>query len=216
MEIRRGRAATPEADQGATEAIVTAAASEREPLARVWQPHRQVAFGRRDARSDGYELAMEAAEQHGFPATSRDVGGRAVAFAGETVAFVHAIPVENGRETIQQRYDDATALLRDVLIDLGVDAQPGEPPNSFCPGSHSLQAEGKIAGLAQRVRTDVAVVAGVVLTNDHDAVAAVLEPVYDRLGVAFDPKSVGSVAAAGGPDDPAVVTDAIAEALATC
>lgn len=213
MDLRRGRAMTLEADQETTEAVVDHAASEREPAARVWRPHRQVAFGRRDARSEGYELAREAADRRGFPATSRDVGGRAVAFSGETVAFVHAVPVENGRETIQKRYDEATALLQRALAELGVDARSGEPPDSFCPGSHSLQAEGKLAGLAQRVRAEVAVVAGVVLTTDHTAVATVLEPVYDRLGVAFDPDSVGSVATSGGPEDPDAVADAIAAAL---
>jgi len=213
MDVRRGREATLEADREATEAVVDHAASERTQIARVWQPHRQVAFGRRDVRSEGYKLAREAAEQRGFPSTSREVGGRAVAFTGQTIAFVHAIPVEDGRETIEERYDDATALLQRALSDLGVDTRSGEPPNSFCPGSHSLQAEGKLTGLAQRVRVNVAVVAGVVLTSDHDVVADVLEPVYDSLGVAFDPTSVGSVAAAGGPDDPVAVADAIAETL---
>jgi len=213
MDVRRGRKATLETDQEATEAVVDRATNEREPVARVWRPHRQIAFGRRDARSEGYERAREVAERRGFPTTSREVGGRAVAFTGQTVAFVHALPVEDGRATIEERYDDATALLQRALADLGVDARSGEPANSFCPGSHSLQARGKLAGLAQRVRTDVAVVAGVVLTNDHNAVADVLEPVYDCLGVAFDPTSVGSVAAAGGPNDPIAVADAITQAL---
>ncbi len=90
----------------------------------------------------------------------------------------------------------------------------GEPPDSFCPGTHSLQATGKIAGLAQRVRRGVAVTAGVVVVSDHERIADVLEPVYDALGVPFDPNSVGSVASAGGPDDSQRVGDAIVEAFA--
>ncbi|MFB6189634.1 MAG: lipoate--protein ligase family protein [Halapricum sp.] len=213
MDVRRGRAETIEADQAVTDAVVDHARTTRESTARVWCPPRQVAFGRRDARSEGYERARTAAEQRDFPAVERDVGGRAVAFSGQTVAFVHARPVEDGRATIQQRYDDATELLRSVLADLGVDARPGEPEGSFCPGTHSLQAGGKLAGLAQRVKTDVATVAGVVVT-DREGVIGVLDAVYDCLGVPFDLESVGSVQAAGGPPDSEVVADAIAEALA--
>ena len=213
MDIRRGRAATIEADRAATEAVVDAAANRREPVARVWCPHRQLAFGRRDARSEGYDSARKIAAQRGFPPTTRDVGGRAVAFSGETVAFAHAVPIEDARGGIQRRYEAATELLLSALAALDVDARPGEPPDSFCPGSHSLQADGKFAGLAQRVTTEVAVVAGVVLVTDRTAVVDVLEPIYDRLDVPFDTEAVGSVATAGGPADPAPVVSAIATAL---
>lgn len=214
MEIRRGRASTIEADQAETAAVVDAGAAGRTAAARVWRPHRQVAFGRRDARSDGYDRARERANQRGFPATTRDVGGRAVAFSGQTVAFVAAVPVDGARGGIKRRYDAATDLLLSALSDLGVDARPGEPDRSFCPGSHSVQADGKLAGLAQRVTAEVATVAGVVLVADRDAVIDVLDPVYDALGVPFDPSAVGTVARAGGPADPGTVADAIAGALA--
>lgn len=214
MDIRRGRAPTIEADQAETAAIVDAGGAGPEPTARVWCPHRQVAFGRRDARSDGYDRARERAEQRGFPATTRDVGGRAVALSGQTVAFVAAMPVDTARGGIKRRYDAATDLLLSVLSDLGVDARPGEPDRSFCPGSHSVQADGKLAGLAQRVTSEVAVVAGVVLVAARQVLIGVLGPVYDSLGVPFDSSAVGSVAGAGGPADPRTVADAIAAALA--
>ena len=100
---------------------------------------------------------------------------------------------ETVRRLVQKRSaSDAT---------VGVDASEGEPPDSFCPGTHSLQADGKVVGIAQRVRQDVALTAGLVVVRDHDAVAAVLSPVYDALGVPFDPASVGSVARAGGTVD---------------
>jgi hypothetical protein len=96
-----------------------------------------------------------------------------------------------------------------ALSSLGVDVAAGEPPESFCPGSHSLQAPGKLAGVAQRVRADAALVSGVVIVTDRKEIADVLTPVYDALGVPFDPKSVGSVAHAGGPDDPDPVVRAL-------
>ena len=213
MHTRRGRKATIEAAQAATAALVDHAATEREQAVRVWRPHRQVAFGRRDQHDEGYELARETADERGFPATSRDVGGRAVVFTGTTVAFVHAIPVDGARGGIQRRYDDATVTLQRALSALGVETTRGEPPHSFCPGTHSLQADGKLAGLAQRVTDDVAVVAGVVLTAEHELFCALTRAVYERMDVPFDPDSVATISDSGGPDDPEATVDAILTAF---
>ena len=212
MRVFRGRADTIAADHERTDAVVAEAVERGEPALRVWTPHQQVAFGRRDARTDGYADATAAAERRDYPAVERDVGGRAVAFTGSTLAVVHADPGAD-RTAIQARYDRTAECVSRALTRVGVDATDGEPPDSFCPGTHSLQANGKLAGLAQRVRSDVAITAGVVLVADHDAVATVLSPVYDALGVPFDPGSVGSVARAGGPADPQRVADVLVDAF---
>jgi len=231
MRVYRGRADSIDADRAITDRLVERVATggetgdltltDREPAVRVWRPHRLVAFGRRDATGEGYDRAREAARERGFPPVERDVGGRAVAYVGSTVAFLRATPVDDPRGGITARYDAATADLRDALGDLGVDATEGEPPDSFCPGSHSLQAdcegrerrERKLAGLAQRVRTDAAVVAGVLVVRDHAEIADVLDAVYDVLDVPFDPDTVGSVELAGGDSDPERVVQAVEDAL---
>jgi lipoate-protein ligase A len=218
MRVSRGQADSIDADRAVTERLVDRVRTDGDPAVRVWRPHRLVAFGRRDATTEGYDRAREAARGRGFPPVERDVGGRAVAYTGTTVAFVRATPVDGPRGGITARYDAATADLRDALADLGVDASAGEPPDSFCPGSHSLQADcggrpRKLAGLAQRVRADVAVVAGVLLVTDHDEIADVLDSVYDALGVALDPETVGSVELAGGDSDSGRVVEAVERAL---
>ena len=211
MHVVRGRADDIDADRTRTQKLFEHTRKTGEPGVRAWTPHRQVAFGRRDARAEGYEKANHAAEERDFPVVEREVGGRAVAYTGSTVAFARAEPAE-GRE-IRNRYARATADLTDAFDRLGVNAREGEPPDSFCPGSHSLQAEGKVAGLAQRVTGDAALVAGIVITRDRAELAAVLEPVYTHLDVPFDPDSVGSVERAGGESDPETVTEAIERAL---
>jgi len=208
MRVLRGRAADPERDFERTREMAARVAESGEPALRAWRPHRQVAFGRRDSRNDGYDRAREAARERGYIPREREVGGRAVAYTGTTVAFAIARPADD-RSGIRERYADATDRLRQALASLGVDADEGEPADSFCPGTHSLQADGKVAGLAQRVRQDVAVVAGAVVVADRDEIAAVLGPVYDALGVPLDPDSVGSVAAAGGPSDPDATIDTL-------
>jgi len=213
MRVLRGRCEDHVADHERTQRLADEVADSRDPALRVWRPHRQVAFGRRDARSVGYDRAREIATERGYAVLERSVGGRAVAYTGSTVAVALATPVDGDRSGIQRRYDDASDRLRSALERLGVDATPGEPPESFCPGSHSLQAAGKLVGIAQRVRQRVAVVAAVVIVDDHDAVAAVLEPVYEALGVPFDPDSVGSLARAGDTTDAEAVIEALTGAF---
>ena len=214
MRVLQGRMADHEADHERTHQMAETVAETGTPALRVWRPHRQVAFGRRDARADGYERARRIARDHGYAVLERAVGGHAVAYTGRTVAVAHATPVEDERSGIQGRYADASDRLQRALETLGVDATEGEPPDSFCPGSHSLQATGKVAGIGQRVHQRVAVVATVVLVADHDDIATVLAPIYDALGVPFASESVGSVARAGAPSDPEAVIDAVVAAFA--
>ena len=222
MRVYRGELATPAADREPTADLLASAAG-GVPAVRVTAPPRQVAFGRRDAREAGFEAAKRAASEAGFRPVERDVGGRAVAYTGSTLSFGVAVPTGDGRGSIDSRYEVATETLRDALRDLGADVARGEPSAAFCPGDHSLRVGermdddggGKIAGLAQRVRADAALVAGalVVSAADPEPIASVTEPVYDALGVPFDPESVGSVAEAGGPDDPDAVARAVEAAF---
>jgi len=215
MRVLRGRAATPETDAEATAELLERTGETGEPGLRVWRPHRQIAFGRRDANAVGYDRARRAARERGFEPIERSVGGRAVAYTGTTLAVAHARPIDDMRRGLEDRYDEAIDQLRDALGSLGVDAEPGEPTDSFCPGTHSLQVEGrKVAGVAPRVKQGAALVASVVVIDDRREIADVLVSVYDALGVAFDPETVGSVADAGGPDDPERVARAIEDAVA--
>ncbi|WP_126663703.1 lipoyl protein ligase domain-containing protein [Haloterrigena salifodinae] len=221
MRVLRGRAATIETDREISRRLLSLAA-DGEPAVRVWAPHRQVAFGRRDRRLEGYDCACERARAREFPPVERDVGGRAVAYDGETaLAFARAEPVADFRCGTDDRYERATAAVEDALRSLegSLDPVRGEPDDSFCPGTHSLSLPGvndeprKVVGIAQRVRQDAAVVAGIVLVANRDQLAAILESVYGALEVPFDPDTVGTVASASGPSDSAVVRAALEDAL---
>ena len=203
MRIVRGSLSDAEGDGAVTRRLADRVKASGEPALRVWTPPRQVAFGRRDATDDGYEAARAAALDRGYDPVERSVGGRAVAYTGETVAFASVVTTDGERDGIQTRYEEATDILQCAFRDLGATVRRGEPDGSFCPGDHSLQNGGKIAGLAQRVRRDAALVGGCVVAVERDAadLAAVLEPVYDVLDVRFDPDSIGSVEGAGGPGD---------------
>lgn len=215
VRVYRGRRATREADRAATRAMVERAAETTTPAVRVWTPGQQLAFGRRDTRADGYETARTAAADHGFPPVERSVGGRAVAYADSTLAFAHAVPTDDGRTGLDDRYATAVETVVDALRACDAAVERGEPPESFCPGDYSVRATGggKIAGIAQRIRGEAALVAGSVTVADRASIRGVLADVYDALGIAFDPDSVGTVAAAGGPADPAPIRTALEDAL---
>ncbi|MEF8813025.1 MAG: lipoate--protein ligase family protein [Halovenus sp.] len=214
MLILQGRADTAEGDRRVTRDLVERAAETETPALRVWRPPGQVAFGRRDSNRGGYEQAVEHAREAGLTVIERAVGGHAVVFTGTTVAFARAEPVDDARTGIQERYNRTTAAVENALGDLGVTVWEGEPEGSFCPGTHSLSASGKIVGLAQRVKHDVATVAGIVVVRDHERIAAVLDPVYDSLSITFDSDAVGSVARAGGEADPGTVITRLTDRLA--
>jgi lipoate-protein ligase A len=215
VRIIRGRAADPAADREVTRGALSRTAATGRPAVRAWVPHRQVAFGARDARTPGYERARRTARRRGYAAVERTVGGRAAAYPGRTVAFAHAVPLDDPRAGLRDRYDDAVATVVGTLRRLGARVEPGEPPSSFCPGEHSVAAVdgGKVAGVAQRVTGGGALVAGCVVVADRVRQRAVLRPVYRALGVPFDPGSVGDVATAGGPDDADRVARALEAAL---
>jgi len=213
VHVLHGRAAEPDADRVAIDASLETAVATDTPVVRAWTPHRQVAFGRRDVRAEGYDRARSVAADRGYRTVERSVGGRAVAYTGTTVAFAVAIPAPDPRSGIGERYDAATSSVVRALRTLGVPARRGEPDAAFCPGDHSIQAHGKMVGIAQRVRRDAALVSGIVITTDHDTIAAVLDPIYEALGVPFDPDSVGSVDRGGGTAAPDPVVDALVESL---
>ena len=213
MRVLRGRLEDPAADSERTTALLEAAVDADEPGLRVWRPPKQLAFGRRDSREPGYGAAREAAASKGFPPRERRTGGRAVAYTGTTVAFALAMPIDDVREGLTDRYDDAAMAVQRALWRLGVPAQQGEPADAFCPGNHSLSWRGKVAGLAQRVQRGVALVGGMVIVDGHEAIADVLAPVYEALEVPLDPDTVGSVERAGGRADPEEVVTVLEEAL---
>jgi lipoate-protein ligase A len=214
MRVLRGRDPRPEADREHT-ATLLAGASDGTPGLRVWTPPRQIAFGRRDAREPAFDRAKRLAAERGFEPIERDVGGRAVAYPGDTLAFAQALPLGDDRVSgsIAERYERATETVLGALRGLGADVSPGEPSASFCPGDHSVRVAGggKVAGIAQRVRGDAALVAGCLVVTGDDAreIADATAAVYGALDVPFDPETTGSVAEAGGSGNP----DAVARAL---
>ena len=162
---------------------------------RVSVPARMVAFGRQDVASDGYKEAAVEARQRGFAAIERLAGGRAAVFHPGTISFSWTVPDLEPRSGISIRFKEIADVVAATLERLGVDAHIGEIPGEYCPGAYSVNArrQHKIMGVGQRVIGGAAHVGGVIVVNDAAAIRDVLVPVYEALGVPWEPATVGSV-----------------------
>jgi octanoyl-[GcvH]:protein N-octanoyltransferase len=172
------------------------AAGELPETLRLGRPSAWVAFGKRDAVSPAYPDAVARAREGGFGAALRLAGGRATVFHEGTVAIAHALPKEDPRPGIHDRFREAAELVAAALQGLGVEAGVGEVPGEYCPGGYSVNAAGrtKLAGVGQRLIKGAAHLGGVVVAEGADRVRDALVPVYAELGLEWDPRTAGSVA----------------------
>jgi lipoate-protein ligase A len=197
--IRRSFPEDPELSTAVSRAILTrVAAGELAATARVHVPGREVAFGRQDAASPGFERAAEAARAAGFTAAVRMAGGRAAVFHEGTVAIARAYPDPAPSRRTYQRFEEMAAIVARALGRLGVSgAEVGEVPGEYCPGAYSVGVAGrrKLAGIGQRMIRGGAHVGVVVVASGEEAIREVLVPVYDALGLEWDPATAGSASA---------------------
>jgi lipoate-protein ligase A len=172
------------------------AAGELPPTIRIHRPGNEVAFGRQDIASPGYEAAAEAARSAGFAAVERLAGGRAAVFHQGTVAIARSYADPEPPKRTYARFEEMAELIADALRGLGVDARVGEIPGEYCPGAYSVNARGetKLAGIGQRMIRGGAHMGGVVVASGSREVADVLVPVYEALDLDWKPETSGSVA----------------------
>src|SRR5919201_2329251 len=188
------------------------AAGELPPTIRIHRPGNEVAFGRQDVASPGYQDAAEAARTAGFAAVERLAGGRAAVFHQGTIAIARAYADPQPPKRTYARFEEMAELIADALQGLGVDARVGEVPGEYCPGAYSVNARSatKLAGIGQRMIRGGAHMGGVVVAWGGREVARVLEPVYRALELDWDPSTSGSVAEEIGREvDPGELEEAV-------
>jgi octanoyl-[GcvH]:protein N-octanoyltransferase len=181
--------------------LLRAAGGAGEETIRLSRPAPIVAFGRQDVSDPGYARAVAAARAAGFEAAERLAGGRAAVFHERTIAFARTVPDRNPAARTFARFEEMADLLVAALRRLGVDARVGEVAGEYCPGAYSINAGGarKLVGMGQRLVAGAAHVGGVLVVGESERVRDVLVPVYDALGLEWEPSVVGSVEDEVGP-----------------
>jgi len=165
---------------------------------------RHVGVTRRDTFRPGFEDAVRAAGELGYPVLVRSSGGGTTAADCGTFGFSIIRPADEteSRRTIRERYDEAANLVLGAFSRLGIVAEVGEVRDEFCPGDHSIRigdGEGgmKVVGIAQRITRRATSVGGIVLVEGERDLARVLELVYNAMHLPFRKASVGSLHRAG-------------------
>jgi octanoyl-[GcvH]:protein N-octanoyltransferase len=190
------------------------AAGELPETLRLARPGAMLAFAKQDAVAPGYGAAVRAARAGGFEPVLRLAGGRAAVFHEATIALAHAVPHPDPRAGIHSRFDWTAGLISRALNAVGVAARVGEVPGEYCPGGYSVNARGavKLAGIGQRIIAGGSHLGGVIVVGEPSRVRDVLIPVYEALGLAWDPATVGAVESELGRTDRAAWT-AVRDAL---
>ncbi len=186
----------PALDVAVSRAILSrVAAGELPETVRVTRPGAMVAFGRQDVVSARYGAALRVAREGGFEAIERLAGGRAAVFHERTLAIAHARADEEPQAHIYPRFEEWSGLIAAALGRIGVDAGVGEVPGEYCPGGYSVHAGGriKLAGIGQKLVKRAGHLGGVLVVGDSQRIRRVLVPVYEALGLEFDPATAGSV-----------------------
>jgi octanoyl-[GcvH]:protein N-octanoyltransferase len=162
---------------------------------RLTRPGAMIAFGRQDVAGPHYHEALRAARKTGFEPIERLAGGRAAVFHEGTLAIAHARPGEHPQEEIYPRFEEASGWIEGALRSVGVDARVGEVPGEYCPGGYSVNARGalKLAGIGQKLIKGAGHLGGVVVVTGAERVRDALVPVYEALGLEWDPATAGSV-----------------------
>ena len=180
------------------------ASGQRPPTVSITPSTRHVGVTRRDTFRPGFDEAVRASYEEGYPVLVRSAGGGATVAGPGTFGFSVVRPADD-RETgrsIRERYDEAAALVRGAFSRLGLRAEVGEVRDEFCPGDHSIRVGGwrdgsKVVGIAQRITRRATSVGGIVLVHGEQELARVLELVYGAMHLPFRSSSVGSLRRAG-------------------
>jgi octanoyl-[GcvH]:protein N-octanoyltransferase len=109
----------------------------------------------------------------------------------------HAVPEDEPRTGIHERFECTATRIARALSRLGVDARVGEVPGEYCPGRYSVNARGavKLAGIGQRIVAGGSHTGVVLVVSGEQRINEVLRPVYEALGLPWEPEVTGSVTA---------------------
>lgn len=215
--VRERSPRAPALEAAVSHALLLGVASGRiGPTLRIYRPAPTVAFGKLDALLPGYAGAARAASAAGFTPVLRAPGGHAAAYDGGTVGFDLVLPSERVFAGLTEVFASTSEAVAAALATLGVDARVGAVPGEYCRGDWTVNARGrtKLVGTAQRAIRGGSLLGGFVTVAGGARLRDVLVPVYEELGLDWDPASLGAVedeAPGVGLDD---VERAVAAALA--
>ena len=164
------------------ESIAITAATE-EPAVLVREQHRYLLLGPQDRRLPRIAQAAQAAEADGWPAFLRIGGGSAVLLDEGTLSFGATRPCRD-LTTLVRNFHELAAGAVAALRRLGLPAEFGAAPGSYCEGPYDIVVRGqKVAGVAQAIRQGFTLVSGMLVVHqDPVAITDRIQRLYRDAG----------------------------------
>ncbi|WP_120004879.1 lipoate--protein ligase family protein [Nesterenkonia muleiensis] len=187
------------------------------PMLRIYRPQPTVAFGQRDRKLAGFQLAQESCRRHGFEPVVRRAGGRAAAYHHGSLVVDHIEPDRDPIRESQARFSAFAELYAEALQTAGVQAKVGPLPGEYCYGDYSVHGVDvdepdlrvKLIGTAQRQIAVGWLFSSSVIVEGGAAIRRVLSEVYEAMGLPWDPLTAG----AASDFAPGVSVEAVESAL---
>lgn len=161
-------------------------------LLRIWDNRKCVVASRRLAHRPGFEAACAHSTAAGWPVFVRPSGGTAVVHRPGIVNISLAYSENQSRPGMAAAYDRLAVVICGALLSMGVDADMGAVPSSFCDGNHNIRWRGrKLAGTAgvMKRRSDITgrlVHASLCVSGDLGADIAAIRRVEQLCGLGAD------------------------------
>lgn len=163
--------------------VIGHSAAEGHPTVLVREQPRYLLLGPKDRRLPRILEATKTVENEGWPVFMRIGGGSAVLLDDTCLSFAVARPCRD-LTTLEKNFRELGQGAIEALHTLGLPAQFGAAPGSYCEGPYDLIVGGKkVAGISQAIRQGFALISGMILVSqDPKATTARIQRLYQEAG----------------------------------
>lgn len=165
-----------------TDALITFAGTNDQPILHFWQTPPLVILGMMDTKIGQFEKASPIFEKYNHEKIIRNSGGLAVVSDPGVLNVSLIYPSGKNRLAINTGYEFMLDFIRETFYpDFPYEIKAYEITNSYCFGDYDLSIEGrKIAGISQRrIKDGVAIMLYISINGDQEKRAQMLKKFYD-------------------------------------
>lgn len=164
-----------------TDALITYAGENKQPLLHFWQTSPLAILGMMDTKIGYFEKGLEVLSHYNHDAVIRNSGGLGVVSDPGVLNVSLIYPTGEERLSIDQGYQFMLDFIRATFSDFPQTIEAYEISNSYCFGDYDLSIEGrKIAGISQRrIKDGVAIMIYISVNGNQDHRAQMLREFYE-------------------------------------
>jgi len=164
-------------------------------ILRIYRPEPTAAFSPRDTTLETYAAAAEAMLARGFEPVERRAGGQLAVYDGGALIVDLVAPHGEPRTDVHDRFKLFSDAIASALAGTGIDTRVGEIDGEYCPGTYSVNAEGriKLAGIAQRVGRCGYHLGAVISVRTSDRARTAVAEAYRIMDYPFCPATFGAL-----------------------